>query len=102
MTKGMRNTRRNGRMLLVSITNDHTLKSRMMGNYHVRFGSGSGGSNPSADHKKTWHNRHHHLLHPAKNEGRNPGGGMNTVAQFIKPVQQERADFRKVSLNNPP
>jgi len=27
---------------------------------------------------------------------------MNTVAQFIKPVQQERADFRKVSLNNPP
>ncbi len=24
---------------------------------------------------------------------------MNTVAQFIKPVQQERADFRKVSLN---
>ena len=39
-------------MLLVSITNDHTLKSRMMGNYHVRFGSGSGGSNPSADHKK--------------------------------------------------
>ena len=35
----------------VSISNDHTLKSRMMGNYHVRVGSGSGGSNPSADHK---------------------------------------------------
>lgn len=36
-------------MLPVSITNDHTLKSRMMGNYHVRFGSGGGRSDPLAD-----------------------------------------------------
>lgn len=26
------------------------LKSRMMGNYHVRFGNGGGGSNPFANH----------------------------------------------------
>lgn len=39
-------------MLLVSITNDHTLKSRMMGNYRVRFGSGSEESNLLADHKR--------------------------------------------------
>jgi hypothetical protein len=45
-------------MLLVSITNDHTLKSRMMGNYHVRFGSGGGGSNPFANHN------HHELSKP--------------------------------------
>src|SRR6266436_2650920 len=49
-TKDMRNHQRNGCMPLVSITNDHTLKSRMMGNYHVRFGSGGGGSNPFANH----------------------------------------------------
>src|SRR6266436_3016536 len=54
-TKDMRNHQRNGCMPLVSITNDHTLKSRMMGNYHVRFGSGGGGSNPFANHN------HHEL-----------------------------------------
>ena len=37
-------------MLLVSITNDHTLKSRMMGNYHVRFGSGGGEGDFFANH----------------------------------------------------
>src|SRR6266436_8117710 len=56
-TKDMRNHQRNGCMPLVSITNDHTLKSRMMGNYHVRFGSGGGGSNPFANHN------HHELSH---------------------------------------
>jgi hypothetical protein len=39
-------------MLLVSITSDHTLKSRMMGNYHVRFGSGGAESDLSANHNK--------------------------------------------------
>lgn len=39
-------------MLLVSITNDYTLKSRMRGNSHVRFGSGGGRSNPSAYHNR--------------------------------------------------
>src|SRR3989454_6595851 len=58
-TKDMRNHQRNGCMPLVSITNDHTLKSRMMGNYHVRFGSGGGGSNPFANHN------HHQLSRTA-------------------------------------
>jgi len=49
-------------MPLVSITNDHTLKSRMMGNYHVRFGSGGGGSNPFANHN-------HHELSTSKHFG---------------------------------
>src|SRR5438132_10882013 len=48
--KDMPSHERIGCMPLVSITNDHTLKSRMMGNYHVRFGSGGGGSNPFANH----------------------------------------------------
>ena len=33
----------------VSITGDHTLESRMMGNYHVRFGSGGGESDLLTD-----------------------------------------------------
>ena len=33
----------------VSITSDHTLESRMMGNYHVRFGSGGGESDLLTD-----------------------------------------------------
>jgi hypothetical protein len=49
-TKGMLNHVKNGSMLLVSITNDHTLKSRMMGNYHVRFGSGGGEGDFFANH----------------------------------------------------
>src|SRR5437763_5766012 len=49
-TKGMLNHLKNGSMLLVSITNDHTLKSRMMGNYHVRFGSGGGEGDFFANH----------------------------------------------------
>jgi hypothetical protein len=36
----------------VSITNDHALKSRVIGNDHARFGIGGDGSDPSADHKK--------------------------------------------------
>jgi hypothetical protein len=48
--KDMRNHEKDGCMPLVSITGDHTLKSRMMGNYHVRLGSGGGGSNPFANH----------------------------------------------------
>src|SRR5579872_3958720 len=48
--KGIQSHVKSGYMLLVSITNDHTLKSRMMGNYHVRFGNGGGGSNPFANH----------------------------------------------------
>jgi hypothetical protein len=48
--KDMPSHERIGCMPLVSITSDHTLKSRMMGNYHVRFGSGGGGSNPFANH----------------------------------------------------
>jgi len=42
-------------MLLVSITHDHTLKSRMMGNYQVRFGSGGGEGDFFANHN------HHEL-----------------------------------------
>src|SRR5258708_35325205 len=53
--KDMPSHERIGCMPLVSITSDHTLKSRMMGNYHVRFGSGGGGSNPFANHN------HHEL-----------------------------------------
>jgi hypothetical protein len=55
--KDMPSHERIGCMPLVSITSDHTLKSRMMGNYHVRFGSGGGGSNPFANHN------HHELSH---------------------------------------
>src|SRR5579883_2591570 len=50
--RGIRNIRKNGNMLLVSITNDHTLKSRMMENYHVRFGSGGGESDLFANHNR--------------------------------------------------
>ncbi len=50
--KSIQKHRKNGTMLLVSITNDHTLKSRMMGNYHVRFGSGGGESDLSANHNR--------------------------------------------------
>src|SRR5215469_11140324 len=50
--KSIQRLRRNGNMLLVSITSDHTLKSRMMGNYHVRFGSGGGESDLSANHNR--------------------------------------------------
>lgn len=53
--KGIRNHVKNGSMLLVSITHDHTLKSRMMGNYQVRFGSGGGEGDFFANH-------HHHEL----------------------------------------
>src|SRR6266852_5164308 len=42
---GSPNTRR-----LVSITSDHTLRSRMRLTSHVRFWIGGGGSNPVADH----------------------------------------------------
>src|SRR5260370_718821 len=34
----------------VSISNDHTLKSGMKGNFHVPFEIGGGGSDPFADH----------------------------------------------------
>ena len=47
--KGTPNRKRNGNMPQVSITSDHTLKSRMMGNYHVRFGSGGGESDLLTD-----------------------------------------------------
>src|SRR2546422_6169024 len=36
----------------VSISNDHTLRSRVKGNFHARFWIGGGGSNPFADHTK--------------------------------------------------
>ena len=49
-TKGMPNHVKNGSMLLVSITHDHTLKSRMMGNYQVRFGSGGAEGDFFANH----------------------------------------------------
>lgn len=39
-------------MSLVPLTNGHTLKSRMRGNSHVRFGSGGGESNFSAYHNR--------------------------------------------------
>ena len=61
-TKGMLNHLKNGSMLLVSITNDHTLKSRMMGNYHVRFGSGGGEGDFFANHN-------HHELSKTKHVG---------------------------------
>jgi len=51
----MPNHVKNGSMLLVSITHDHTLKSRMMGNYQVRFGSGGGEGDFFANHN------HHEL-----------------------------------------
>ncbi len=37
----------------VSISNDHTLKSRVKGNFHARFGIGGGEGDLSADHTKT-------------------------------------------------
>lgn len=61
-TKGMLNHLKNGSMLLVSITHDHTLKSRMMGNYHVRFGSGGGEGDFFANHN-------HHELSKATHMG---------------------------------
>src|SRR6266446_3579715 len=36
----------------VSISNDHTLKSRVKGNFHARFGIGGGEGDLSADHTK--------------------------------------------------
>src|SRR6266705_6001654 len=39
----------------VSISNDHTLRSRVKGNFHARFWIGGGGSNPFADHTKERH-----------------------------------------------
>ncbi|HLQ28309.1 MAG TPA: hypothetical protein VK140_03620 [Ktedonobacteraceae bacterium] len=35
---------------LVSITDDHTLRSRVLGNSHARFWIGGGGGDPVADH----------------------------------------------------
>src|SRR2546430_16390191 len=61
-TKGMPNHVKNGSMLLVSITHDHTLKSRMMGNYRVRFGSGGGEGTFFANHT------HHELSRTAPEE----------------------------------
>src|SRR2546428_12940883 len=61
-TKGMPNHVKNGSMLLVSITHDHTLKSRMMGNYRVRFGSGGGEGTFFANHT-------HHELSKTKHAG---------------------------------
>ncbi len=72
--KGMPNHVKNGGMLLVSITNDHTLKSRMMGNYHVRFGSGGGGSNFFANHN------HHELSRRAARTQGSPGEVLLTPA----------------------
>jgi hypothetical protein len=72
--KGIPNHVKSGYMLLVSITNDHTLKSRMMGNYHVRFGSGGGGSNPFANH-----NHHERSRRAAKAQGK-PGEVLLTPA----------------------
>src|SRR6266566_9298763 len=37
----------------VSITHDHTLKSRVKGNFHARFGIGGGESDLSADHSES-------------------------------------------------
>ncbi len=34
----------------VSLSYDHTLRSRVRGNAHARFWIGGGGSNPFADH----------------------------------------------------
>ncbi len=49
-----------GSMPLVSLTNDHTLKSRVRGNSHARFGSGGRGSNPSAYHNRlVWFRQDH-------------------------------------------
>jgi hypothetical protein len=42
-----------GSQAQVSISNDHTLKSWMKGNFHVQFGIGGGESDLSADHTKT-------------------------------------------------
>jgi hypothetical protein len=72
--KGIPNHVKSGYMLLVSITNDHTLKSRMMGNYHVRFGSGGGGSNPFANHN------HHELSRRAAKAQGKPGEVLLTPA----------------------
>ena len=41
-----------GSQAQVSISNDHTLKSWMKGNFHVQFGIGGDGSDPIADHTK--------------------------------------------------
>lgn len=62
-TKGMLNHVKHGSMLLVSITIDHTLKSRMMGNYHVRFGSGGGEGDFFANHN------HQELSQPVEKGG---------------------------------
>src|SRR5207245_7938817 len=40
---------------LVSISSDHTLRSRVIGNDHARFWIGGGGSNPFADHTGVTH-----------------------------------------------
>jgi hypothetical protein len=44
-----------GSQAQVSISNDHTRKSWMKGNFHVQFGIGAGGSDPIADHTKERH-----------------------------------------------
>jgi len=72
--KDMPSHERIGCMPLVSITSDHTLKSRMMGNYHVRFGSGGGGSNPFANHN------HHELSRRAAKAQEKPGEVLLTPA----------------------
>jgi len=43
---------------LVSITIDHTLRSRVSGNTHARFWIGGGGSNPFADHTGVYKEEH--------------------------------------------
>jgi hypothetical protein len=54
-------------MLLVSITTDHTLKSRMRGNSHVRFGSGGGEGDFFANHN------HHELSKPPRESAGSEG-----------------------------
>ena len=62
--KGMPNHVKNGSMLLVSITNDHALKSRMMGNYQVRFGNGGGEGDFFANHNHHELSKHSHVGSP--------------------------------------
>jgi len=55
MRNGLLRKSSTGSQAQVFISNDHTLKSWMKGNFHVQFGIGGDGSDPIADHTKERH-----------------------------------------------
>src|SRR5258708_35878280 len=77
----------------VSISNDHTLRSRVKGNFHARFWIGGGGGNPSADHTNRANMRPYNR---APSRGDHPQGVVTMIAVTI--VARNRASSAKSEI----